>query len=86
MIANPNRDNVARADLFAAQVGVVATIFRFLERTAGPVVDLAIRIWIAQTFFVSAVLKCRTISWLSRLMTVAGVLAGATIKLWDAVS
>ena len=57
MIANPKREDVARADLFAAQVGVVATMFRFLERTAGPVVDLAIRIWIAQTFFVSAVLK-----------------------------
>ncbi len=34
-----------------------ASTLRFLQRTAGPFVDLAIRLWLAQMFFVSAVLK-----------------------------
>ncbi len=33
------------------------TVLRFLERSAGPVLDLAVRIWLAQAFFISGVLK-----------------------------
>ncbi len=41
----------------AQLVDVAATIFRFLERSVGPVVDLLIRMWLAQMFFASAVVK-----------------------------
>src|ERR1700740_1965064 len=41
----------------ARLVDVAATIFRTLERSAGPVVDLVIRLWLAQMFFASAVVK-----------------------------
>jgi uncharacterized membrane protein YphA (DoxX/SURF4 family) len=34
-----------------------AAALRFAERRAGPVLDLFIRLWLAQTFFVSGVLK-----------------------------
>ena len=49
--------DAARADWIAGPVDAVATTLRFLERTAGPVVDLLLRLWIAQMFFVSAVVK-----------------------------
>ena len=41
----------------ARLVDVAATMFRVLERSAGPVVDLLIRMWLAQMFFASAVVK-----------------------------
>jgi NADH dehydrogenase/putative oxidoreductase len=50
-------ETLARADRFARLADVVATTLRFLERGAGPVVDLALRLWLAQMFFVSAVVK-----------------------------
>jgi putative oxidoreductase len=41
----------------ARLVDLAATIFRILERSAGPIVDLLIRMWLAQMFFASAVVK-----------------------------
>ncbi|OQW70572.1 MAG: quinol oxidase [Proteobacteria bacterium ST_bin12] len=38
-------------------MGWVAAIIKFVERTAGPIVDLVIRLWLARIFFVSAVIK-----------------------------
>lgn len=35
----------------------VAAIIKFAERTVGPVADLGIRLWLAQIFFVSGVIK-----------------------------
>ena len=47
----------ARTYWIARLVDVAATIFRILERSASPVVDLLIRMWLAQMFFASAVVK-----------------------------
>jgi putative oxidoreductase len=41
----------------AAFMGVMAETFRIAERSAAPVVDLLIRLWLAGMFFTSAVLK-----------------------------
>jgi len=38
-------------------IALTARTLRFLEKGAGPVVDLGVRLWLAQIFFVSAVLK-----------------------------
>ncbi|HEX9179361.1 MAG TPA: hypothetical protein VF859_03120 [Burkholderiales bacterium] len=38
-------------------LAAIAATLRFLEKSAGPVADLAIRLGLAQVFFVSAVLK-----------------------------
>jgi NADH dehydrogenase/putative oxidoreductase len=43
--------------LVASVVAFTAATFRLLEGYAGPLVDLAIRVWLAQAFFVSAVVK-----------------------------
>ena len=47
----------ARTYWIARLVDVAATIFRILERSAGPIVDLLIRMWLAQMFFASTVVK-----------------------------
>ena len=47
----------ARTYWIARLVDVAATIFRILERSAGPVVHLLVRMWLAQMFFASAVVK-----------------------------
>jgi len=57
MSTDTNSAHAARTDWIAGPVDAVATTLRFLERTAGPVVDLLIRLWIAQMYFVSAVVK-----------------------------
>jgi putative oxidoreductase len=41
----------------AAFMGAVAETFRIAERSAGPIVDLLIRLWLAGIFFASAILK-----------------------------
>jgi putative oxidoreductase len=41
----------------AAFMGAVADTFRIAERSAGPIVDLLIRLWLAGIFFTSAVIK-----------------------------
>ncbi len=41
----------------AAFMGAVAEVFRIAESTAGPIVDLLIRFWLAGIFFTSAVIK-----------------------------
>ena len=46
-----------RGDWMAMPVDVVATTFRIADRWAKPVVDLAMRLWLAQLFFVSAIVK-----------------------------
>jgi putative oxidoreductase len=56
-MSDANRDGDARIDWMAGPLGVAATSLRFLERLAGPAVDLLIRLWIVQGFFVSAVVK-----------------------------
>ena len=38
-------------------VRVIAAVYRLLERSTGPIVDLLIRLWLAKVFFVSGVLK-----------------------------
>ena len=40
-----------------APTGALATTYRVLERSGGPVVDLLIRLWLAKVFFVSGVLR-----------------------------
>jgi len=51
-------DGHITGDRFVASVvAAFATTFRLLERYAGALVDLLIRVWLAQTFFVSAVVK-----------------------------
>jgi len=69
MNTDSNSADVARADRIAGSVDVVATTLRFLERTAGPVVDLVVRAWIAQMFFVSAVVKLA--NWNNALLLAA---------------
>jgi hypothetical protein len=44
-------------DLFGALLAWANTAFRFAERSLGSVASLLIRLWLAETFFVSAVLK-----------------------------
>src|SRR5882724_6469667 len=46
-----------RRDRVAAFMELVGDTFRISERTIGPVVDLIIRITLAQIFFVSGVVK-----------------------------
>ncbi|MGH8672341.1 MAG: FAD-dependent oxidoreductase [Burkholderiales bacterium] len=41
----------------ATLMGTIADAFRILERSIGPLLDLLIRVWLAQAFFVSGVLK-----------------------------
>ena len=43
----------------------IATVTRFAERSGGPVLDLLIRLWLAQIFFVSGLLKLT--NWQSAL-------------------
>lgn len=38
-------------------MGWVAAIIKFVERTLGPIADLGIRLWLAQIFFVSGLIK-----------------------------
>src|SRR5260221_10400892 len=44
-------------DTAAAAMGVVADGLRIAEKSVGPVVDLLIRLSLAQVFFVSAIVK-----------------------------
>jgi NADH dehydrogenase/putative oxidoreductase len=73
-----------------------AASVRFLQRGAGPAVDLAVRCWLAQLFFVSAVLKLADwdtalylaqheypLSWLSPL---ASARLGVTVELLGAIA
>src|SRR5215831_6634770 len=55
---SPMADRGIIQDRFVANVvaSFVAT-FRFLERYGGALVDLLVRVWLAQAFFVSAVVK-----------------------------
>jgi NADH dehydrogenase/putative oxidoreductase len=50
-------DPAARSDWIATALDVAATTLRVIERSAKPFVDLAMRLWLAQAFFVSAVVK-----------------------------
>jgi NADH dehydrogenase/putative oxidoreductase len=85
-----------RQPVIVDSVSAFAATVRFLERTAGPVVDLSIRLWLAQVFFVSAVLKLAhwdtalylaaneyPVSWLS---PVAAAYLGAAIEFVGAVA
>jgi NADH dehydrogenase/putative oxidoreductase len=88
-------EELARADRFARRADAVATTLRFLERTAAPFVDLALRLWLAQMFFVSAVVKLANwdnalrlsaqeypVSWLD---PVTAAYLGVTIELLGAI-
>jgi hypothetical protein len=48
---------IARDSGIAQFMGWVAAVIKFAERSAGPMADLAIRLWLAQIFFVSGVIK-----------------------------
>jgi hypothetical protein len=51
-------DRRITSDRFVVSVvAFTAATFRLLEGYAGALVDLAIRVWLAQAFFVSAVVK-----------------------------
>src|SRR4029077_3107372 len=56
MVDTRNEAN-ARAYWIARVVDVAATFFRILERSAGPLMDLLIRMWLAQIFCAPAVVK-----------------------------
>jgi NADH dehydrogenase FAD-containing subunit/uncharacterized membrane protein YphA (DoxX/SURF4 family) len=79
----------------AAFMGVVAETFRITERSAGPIVDLIIRFWLAGIFFASAVIKIADwqkalylstyeypVSWLD---PVTAAYLGASVELLGAV-
>jgi uncharacterized membrane protein YphA (DoxX/SURF4 family) len=57
MIAHRSTVAVQKNRWIADALGWVATIFRVTERGVGPFVDLGIRLWLAQIFFVSGILK-----------------------------
>jgi putative oxidoreductase len=52
-----NNRALERQSWIGSALGLVADAFRFVQRMFGPLLDLAIRLWIAQIFFVSGVLK-----------------------------
>ncbi len=54
---NPVVTFAARNRWLADIMGWVAMLFRVAEHGIGPIVDLAIRLWLAQIFFVSGVVK-----------------------------
>jgi putative oxidoreductase len=47
-------------------MGWVAAIIKFAERTLGPIADLGIRLWLAQIFFVSGLIKLS--NWANALL------------------
>ena len=51
--ASPNPGASRFADLFAG----IDTLRRAAQRTAEPLVDLGVRLWLARIFVVSAILK-----------------------------
>jgi len=59
MFTEPAQNPVQRVpfDRLGTVMTVVAGLLRFLERSAGPVLDLVMRLWLAQAFFVSGLLK-----------------------------
>jgi NADH dehydrogenase FAD-containing subunit/uncharacterized membrane protein YphA (DoxX/SURF4 family) len=81
--------------VLARPIGAAASIIRFAERGLWPVLDLIIRLWLAQTFFVSGVLKAAAwdnalylaaneypVSWLD---PVAAAWIGVTIEIGGAL-
>ena len=54
---NPSEKSTAKNGWVADVVGSIALVFRAVERGVAPIVDLIIRIWLAQIFFVSAIVK-----------------------------
>lgn len=48
---------IARDTWIAQLMGWVAAVIKFFERTVGPIADLGIRLWLAQIFFVSGIIK-----------------------------
>jgi NADH dehydrogenase/putative oxidoreductase len=56
-VSNPSAPLSARAGRLADLMGLWADAVRAGERTLGPLADLAVRLWLAQIFFVSGVLK-----------------------------
>ena len=47
----------SRVSYFPTVVGWIADTYHYSERFAGPILDLIIRLWLAQAFFISGVLK-----------------------------
>ncbi|MFN0316402.1 MAG: FAD-dependent oxidoreductase [Burkholderiales bacterium] len=47
----------SHAGFFPTLVGWIASVFHYSERFAGPALGLMVRLWLAQAFFVSGVLK-----------------------------
>jgi NADH dehydrogenase/putative oxidoreductase len=56
-ISNPSAPLGARAGRLADLMGLWADAVRVGERTLGPLADMAVRLWLAQIFFVSGILK-----------------------------
>ena len=52
-----SRRAVPGARAIGAVLGVLGALMRGAEATAGPILDLIIRLWLAQIFFVSGLLK-----------------------------
>jgi NADH dehydrogenase FAD-containing subunit/uncharacterized membrane protein YphA (DoxX/SURF4 family) len=55
-LIEPQRANFAQRAL-ARPLGLAALVVRAMEKTLWPLLDLVIRLWLAQVFFVSGVLK-----------------------------
>jgi NADH dehydrogenase/putative oxidoreductase len=49
--------NSSKYDRFEALASTYTALTRFLRRSGGPLADLLLRLWLAQGFFVSAILK-----------------------------
>lgn len=87
----PVFDLLQRATWVATLMGIVGDVFRFAERSIGPLIDLLIRLWLAQLFLVSGILKVsnwETALYLSRyeypvswLEPVTAAYLGAAIEL-----
>ncbi|MGH8750763.1 MAG: FAD-dependent oxidoreductase [Burkholderiales bacterium] len=54
---NNNKPHAASWNTFATVAGWTGALLRFAERAAGPLADVFIRLWLAEVFFVSGVLK-----------------------------
>jgi uncharacterized membrane protein YphA (DoxX/SURF4 family) len=76
-------------------MGAMSEVFRFAQRSAGPLVELAIRLWLAQIFLVSGLLKAANwdnalylsaneypVAWMN---PVAAAYLGVTVELLGAV-
>lgn len=57
MATSASPQSVSHVTWVADAIGWIGVVFRFAERSLGPIIDLLIRVWLAHSFFVSGILK-----------------------------